>query len=111
MGVHWVIGMCRPMTKRQEHFVFSKFIRALTHSFIHFQYLLCAVHPAMLDKIEGFRMVQTEYTISSQSPDLNFANIPGPPGFSLYKLPSEGEGAFSPATQISGRVAWVVAKA
>lgn len=87
MGVQWVIGKCRQMTKGQEQtwlFAASAFMCSSTHSL---EGLFCALHSAMLNEIEGFRMVQTEHTIPSQSPDINFAKIP-PLSFHLSKLPA-----------------------
>lgn len=80
--------MCKPMTKGQEHSVSSKFIHSLTHSCIHFESLLCAMHSAMPDKIKGFQTVQAAFATPSQSPDLNFAKIPYPPGSDLSKFPA-----------------------
>lgn len=80
--------------RRAGAIVSSKFIHA--HSLIRSEQLLCATPSATQDKRAGFRMVQAEYTIPRQSPDLNFAKIPLPSR--LQSLPTtlwRGRSTFS----------------
>lgn len=74
--------------KGREQSASSKFIHALTCSFIHCQYLSSGMHSARLDKIEGFCMVQTEYPIPNQSPDLALQSS------TSTDRPLKGEGHF-----------------